>query len=301
MSTGERHLGGSDATVLTETKRMKAIIVTFCLIGTIFANPILYSVILEPNGIGTNMTESLSSSQSSESDTSELQSPEENSSNQSSESESSENTLEDKTSEENDSQSVEDGADSMAETRDNSMSSEENIRKSWVQLFPSVIGVLSAEDNSSTEVKGQSDPLSIELTAKLPTQTSTNTIFRLRVHTNQAEVGSPTDINDTSSDSTDTSDFTGVKAATSESSSSESNETSEASDSSDASKSTEDSNTSDSTELEQIKARDCQQGADSTDCESEEYFLQDIGDDAHHSVDDLMVPEEEHRELNLQR
>ncbi|GLD66895.1 secretory calcium-binding phosphoprotein 1 [Lates japonicus] len=236
-------------------------------------------------------------------------SSEENTSNQSSESESSESTSEDTTSEESNSQSDEtDGSDSMAETRDDSMGSEENVRKSWVQVFASVDKVLSTEDNSSAEVKGETEHLSSEQPEKQPTLASTGTIFKLKNDpargqtTNLPLVGSPTDSSDTSSDSADTSNMTGVTAATSDSSestSSESDETSESNDTSDASKSTEHSNASDSAELEQIKTKDCVNGTQS--CESEEYFFQDIGDDAHYSVDNLMVPDEDERELSLRR
>ncbi|XP_018551158.1 dentin sialophosphoprotein [Lates calcarifer] len=169
--------------------------------------------------------------------------------------------------------------------------------------------VLSAEDNSSAEVKGETEHLSSELPEKLPTLSpSTGTIFKLKTGSAQGQttnlplVGSPTDSSDTTSDSADTSDMTGVTAATSDSSestSSESDETSESNDTSDASKSTEDSNGSDSAELEQIKTKDCVNGTQS--CESEEYFFQDIGDDAHYSVDNLMVPDEDERELSLRR
>ncbi|XP_010766483.1 secretory calcium-binding phosphoprotein 1 [Notothenia coriiceps] len=253
---------------------MRGTVVMFCLIGAVFANPIFFSAISESNSLDSNSTESLSVSQSSENDTSELQSSEESNSiqSQSSESESSESTSEDKTSEESNSQSDEDVAiDLMIETRDDSMGSEENIRKSWVQQFASVIKDLSAEENSSMEVKAQPD----HLTEKQPTLTSTST-------------------NNTESSSESTS---------SESTSSESdqtNETSEESDSSsEESKSLEDSNAIDSDELQQIKAPDCVKGTQS--CESEEYFFQDIGDDAQYSVDNLMMPEEAERELRLRR
>ncbi|KAL3067094.1 hypothetical protein OYC64_016942 [Pagothenia borchgrevinki] len=251
----------------------------FCLIGAVFANPIFFSAISESNSLDSNSTESLSVSQSSENDTSELQSSEESNSiqSQSSESESLESTSEAKTSEESNSQSDEDVAiDLMIETRDDSMGSEENVRKSWVQQFASVIKDLSAEDNSSMEIKAQPD----HLTEKQPTLTSTST--------NNTESSSES----TSSEST-----------SSESTSSESNQTNETSEESDSSseesKSLEDSNASDSDELQQIKAPDCVKGTQS--CESEEYFFQDIGDDAQYSVDNLMMPEEAERELRLRR
>lgn len=103
-----------------------------------------------------------------------------------------------------------------------------------------------------------------------------------------------------SSDST--SDSTETTAATSDSnasSSSESIESKESSESSDASMSTEDSNASDSTELERLKVTDCVNGTQS--CESEEDFFQTIGDDAHFSVDNLSVPDEDEKELMLRR
>ncbi|XP_074538767.1 secretory calcium-binding phosphoprotein 1 [Halichoeres trimaculatus] len=281
---------------------MKVKIVIFCLIGAVFANPISFSAVLLSSELDSNSTESLSVSQSSENDTSELKSSEENISNssqsQSSESQSVESASEDTTSEESNSLPDEDdGSDSLEETRDDSMGSEENVRKSWVRVFASVIKVLSAEDNS-TEVKGHST----ELTGKQPTHTSTGGSFKHRNniaqgHTNLLLVETTSD----SSDSTDTSDSTDETAATSDSSQStpskESSETSEDSDSSDASKSTEDSNASDSAELTQMK--DCVNGTQS--CESDEYFFQDIGDDAHYSVDNLMVPDDDERELILRR
>ncbi|XP_041640039.1 secretory calcium-binding phosphoprotein 1 [Cheilinus undulatus] len=252
---------------------MKFIIFTFFLIGAVFASP----------------TESLSVSQSSENDTSELQSSEENISSLSSESQSDESTSEDTTSEESNSESEEDnGSDSLAETRDDSMGSEENVRKR-VQVFASVLKVLSAEDNSSTEVKS----LSTEVTEK---QQKTNLA---QGHTDLQLVDSTSDSSDSTSESADTSDSTEETAATSDSSESkESNETNETSEDSDsASRSEEDSNASDSAELEQVK--DCVNGTQS--CESEEYFFSDIGDDAHYSVDNLMVPDDGEREFMLRR
>lgn len=285
---------------------MKTIIITFtfCLIGAIFANPISFNIVLESNELDSNSTESLSVSQSSENNTSEIQSSEENISNQSSESESSEDTSEDKTSEESDSESEEQQTELMIETRDDSMGSEENVRKSWVRVFPMVVQELSAEDNSSAEVKGQSEE-------HLGNQTSTVVILKQRANKTLALVENSVDSSESTSDSADTSDSTAITAATSDSSestSSESNETSETSETSDSSdstesnntsESTEDSNASDSTELQQIKHQNCVNGTQS--CESEEYFFQDIGDDGHHSVDNLMVPDDDERELSLRR
>ncbi|XP_034451300.1 secretory calcium-binding phosphoprotein 1 isoform X4 [Hippoglossus hippoglossus] len=247
---------------------MKITIIMFCLIGAVFANPISFNALLDTSELDSNSTESSSVSQSSENNTSE-QSSEESNSDQSSESESLESTSEDKTSEESDSQSDEsDGSDSMTETRDNSMSSEENVRRSWVQVFH-VVQDLSGEDNSSTEVKGQEEQLS----TLEPTPTIDN------------QVDNPS----SSSESSDTSEATAAPT-TSESSSSESSETSE------TSESTEDS---DSAEVQQMKTSDCVNGTQS--CESDEYLFHDIGDDAHYGVDNLMAPDDDERELTLRR
>ncbi|XP_037328561.1 secretory calcium-binding phosphoprotein 1 [Pungitius pungitius] len=280
-------------------------IIMFCLMGAVFANPISFNAVLESNELDSNSTESLSVLQSSQNGTSELLSSEESSSNQSQSSESSseseststESTSEDKTEEESNSLLDEkDVADSMAETTDNSMGSEENIRKSWVQAFATVIRVQSAEDNSSTEVKGQSE----QLTKKLANNSTT---IRQGADTQLPLVETPADSSDTTSDSANTSE--GATASTSdssESSSSESNETSETSDSSDSrdtNASVEESNASDNALLGQLETKDCVNGTQS--CESEEYLFQDIGDDAHYSVDSLMVPDDDERELSLRR
>ncbi|XP_017292739.1 secretory calcium-binding phosphoprotein 1 isoform X1 [Kryptolebias marmoratus] len=270
---------------------MKAIIITFCLIGAALANPIFHDV-LESSDLDSNSTESLSVSESEENNTSEIHSSEENISNQSSESESLESTSEDKTSEESDSQSDEDtGMDSMPETKDDSMGSEENVRKqNWMSVFHGVDKALSAEDNTSTEVNSQTKDLSHELTKKQPMTRKT-----VQSRTNQALLDATSDSTDTTSDSADSTDVSAASNS-SESTSSESHESEEADTSS---KSTEDSNGSDSAELEQVRSKDCMNGTQS--CESDEYFLQSIGDDAHFAVDNLMAPEEDDGELRLRR
>ncbi|XP_058496619.1 secretory calcium-binding phosphoprotein 1 isoform X2 [Solea solea] len=307
---------------------MEITIITFCLIGAVFANPISYNFLLESSDLDANSTESLSISQSSENSTSEIQSSEENSSNQSSESsESLESTSEDKTSEESKSQSDEDdGINSVDETRDDSMGSEENVRKSWVQAFAGVTNDLSAEDNSSTEVKGQTEHLTDKQSTHkkafkqriiLPLEESTSDSSDTTSESAEITVATaaPSDSSESSSSETtgataapsdssesSSSETTGATAAPSDSkdsTSSESSESSDTSDSSDTSKSTEDSDASDSAEVEHITTKDCVNGTQS--CESEEYVFQDIGDDGHHALDNLMVPDDDERELSLRR
>nr|XP_040043630.1 secretory calcium-binding phosphoprotein 1 [Gasterosteus aculeatus aculeatus] len=287
-------------------------IIMFCLMGAVFSNPISFNAVLESNELDSNSTENLSS-QSSENGTSALLSSEESTSKQSQSSESSseseseststESTSEDRTEEESNSLLDEkDVADPMAETTDNSMGSEENIRKSWVQMFATVIRDLSAEDNFSAEVKGQSD----QLTEKPANNTSTSATIRQGGDTHLPLVENPADSGDTTSDSADSSEGAAVSTNdSSESTSSESNETSEtsetsdSSDSSDSSTSVEESEASDDALLGQLETKDCVNGTQS--CESEEYLFQDIGDDAHYSVDSLMVPDEDEREFSLRR
>lgn len=169
-------------------------------------------------------------------------------------------------------------------------------------MFASAVKVLSAEDNSSTEVKSQAEDLSNELTEKKPVSTDSSlkqTTTLLQGNKNLQLVENPIDSSDTASDSSDVTAVTAATSDSSESTSSESNETGETSDSSNNSESTEDSNASDSTELAQITTKDCGNGTQS--CESEEHFFQNIGDDAHYSVENLMVPDEDERELSLRR
>ncbi|XP_038128322.1 secretory calcium-binding phosphoprotein 1 [Cyprinodon tularosa] len=265
---------------------MKVIIITFCLFGAAFANPILHNILVSAES-ASNSTESLPVLESSENNTSELQSSEENTSNQSSESESMESTSEDKTSEESNSQSDEnDKMNSLFETKDNSMGSEENVRKqNWVRVFASVVKGESAED------KGHPEHQSNELSDKQQIHTKT-----VQISTVSEKSG------DTTSDSADTSDVKAAASDSSDSTSSESQESQETSDtksSSAASESTEDSDASDSAEMNQVREKDCVNSTQS--CESEEYFLQSIGDDAHSTGEHLLVPDEEDRELRLRR
>ncbi|XP_029015061.1 secretory calcium-binding phosphoprotein 1 [Betta splendens] len=266
---------------------MKLSLVILCLIGAVFANPIPYNAVLETSELEANTTESLSLSQSSENDMSQHQNSAENTSEQSSESESLETTSEDTTSEESNSQSDESNQitqDLISETRDDSMGSEENVRKNLVPMLAKVANALSAEDDNSTEVKGQPD-LSNEQTDKLPAFTA----FKQGAAAAQP-ADTPAGSSDTTSESAESSDVT--TAAPDSSSSSESNE------SSDESRSPEDSGASDSAELPQIRAQPC--GNATQSCESEEVF-QAIGDDGHHPVDTLMAPDEEEMELSLRR
>lgn len=277
--------------------KMNAInVIFFCLICAIFANPIIVDTTLDSLEKDTNSTETFLVAQSLGNGTSDSQSSESESS-ESVESESS-----DTTSEESD--SVESNeTELLVETRDDSMGSEENVRKSWLRVFATVVRDTSVEDNS-TEAKDQTEILNNKLTVKQTIQPPTVKTLKQSSNAKVALVQKATVQSDSSSESAESTDNTApvtFTADSSQSASSESNETSsEASDSasdSAQSSSSEDSSNSDSRELTPIK--DCVNGTQS--CESQEYFFQDIGDDANYSVDNLMVPDEDDRELSLRR
>lgn len=245
----------------------------------------------------TNSTENVMVAQSSVNGTSDIQSSESESS------ESVESDSSDSTSEESD--SVESNeTELLVETRDDSMGSEENVRKSWVRVFATVVRDTSVEDNS-TEVKDHPEILSNKLAENQTIQASTVKTLKQSSNAKVALMQKATVQSDSSSESAESANTARVPftADSSQSASSESNETSSqasesASQSAQSSESSEeDSHNSDSTELSPIK--DCVNGTQS--CESEEYFFQDIGDDANYSVDNLMVPEEDDRELSLRR
>lgn len=151
----------------------------------------------------------------------------------------------------------------MAETSDNSMASEENIRRVSLnsnQQDPSPVTL-----NWPHPLCASRQNLILELSDNLGAISSEEN----STESNSLELGGPSNTSD-------------VTAGSSESTSSESNETSEA---------------SDSAESNQIRAPDCVNGTAS--CESEEYFLQGIGDDGQAAVDHLMVPDDDERELSL--
>lgn len=277
--------------------RTNAIVVFFCLVCAVFSGPINVSIDLDSPEQGTNVTEVLLVAQSSGNDTSEIQSSSESESSESVESESSDNTSEE-------SDSVESNeTEFLAETRDDSMGSEENVRKSWVGVFATVVQDNSVEDNS-TEVKGQPEILS-KAVEKQTMEPPTAKAFKHSSNAKLALVHKATGGGESSSESAESS-HTLLMTATVDSSqsvSSESNETSSESEASDSASesaqssesSEEDSSDSDSAELSPVTR--CVNGTQS--CESEEYFFQDIGDDANYSVDNLMVPDEDERELSL--
>ncbi|KAJ0033739.1 hypothetical protein NQD34_000846 [Periophthalmus magnuspinnatus] len=274
---------------------MNAFIIFFCFFCAVCANPITVNIDLDPSAPDTNLTEPLLITQLSGNDTSESQSS------QSQSSESVESASSDSTSEESDSVESNENTEMLVETRDDSMGSEENIRKSWVRVFATVVRDASTEDNS-TEVKDQQ--ILNKLAAQQPMITPTVKTLKQSNNPIVSLLQKAQAASTSSSESAESTDNTAlIMAATADSSqsvSSESNETSsssEASDSMQSSESDEDSNVSDSAELNQII--NCVNGTQS--CESEEYVFQDIGDDANYSVDNLMVLDKDDRELSLRR
>lgn len=70
---------------------------------------------------------------------------------------------------------------------------------------------------------------------------------------------------------------------------------------SDSSESSETSESSESSEMGQIHTKDCVNGTQSCESDSDEYFFQGIGDDSNFIVDSLMAPDDGDRELHLRR
>ncbi|KAK7929229.1 hypothetical protein WMY93_005624 [Mugilogobius chulae] len=267
---------------------MNVIVILFCLFCAVFTNPITININMDSSELNTNSTDTLLVAQAAGNDTSEVQSSESESS------ESVESASSDSTSEESDSIESNEHTEMLVETRDDSMGSEENVRKSWVRVFATVIKSASVEDNS-TEVTSQQPELINKLAEKQPL---------IQVPTSKTQKQSGHCVSESSSESAESTDRTALMTDTVDSSSqslsSESNETSssEASDSgSDSAHSSQSHEDSHSAELKQLKH--CVNGTHS--CESQEYFFQDIGDDANYSVDNLMVPDEDERELSLRR
>ncbi|CAL1601387.1 unnamed protein product [Knipowitschia caucasica] len=271
---------------------MKVIVIFACLFCAIVANPITIKINLDSSEINTNSTETLFIAQSSGNETSGIQSSESESS------ESVESASSDNTSEESDSLESNENLEMLAETRDDSMGSEENIRKSFVQVYSTVAQNNSVEDNS-TEVK--QPELLVKLSEKQPISAPTAKTMKQKVLS--LLESKTTGVSSSSSESAEIPRTTGLITVTADSSeSSESNETSssssESSESSHSSQSDENSNSS-NTSAEVRNITQCVNGTQS--CESEEYFFQDIGDDANYSFDNMMVPDEDERELSLRR
>ncbi|XP_010862420.1 secretory calcium-binding phosphoprotein 1 [Esox lucius] len=330
---------------------MKITIVMFCLVGAVYANPVIcsfwqiqiHNVFLDLSELeSSNVTQtqkfnSSASESSDQSDTSELKSSESESESLESMSESSESQ-----SSESESQSLEDRTASHTDgdTRDNSEGSEENVRKNWIRVF--AVQVVSAENSSSSEVGGQLEhhtnqgaekqgtPLSTALTEihSQPGDTAQSkaavavveSLLRASfdplketsasINTDSGAVaGNDSTVTSDTSDSSESSESSESKdtsetsdcSSTSESKESDTSESNESDTSESEESNTSESNTSESEEKQPKRATDCQNSVNSTACDSEEeYFFQDIGDDAH-PMDHLLMPDEEQRELSLRR
>ncbi|XP_068177764.1 secretory calcium-binding phosphoprotein 1 isoform X2 [Antennarius striatus] len=290
---------------------MKVIIIAFCLVGAVFSIPLVYNDASVSNELGSNTAESVSASHSAENQATLIQvmqqsseeksssqvetpsvpnspenknieiqqSSEESASSQSQslESESLESASVETNSTESDSQSAEDDeADSITEITDSSLSSEEEDQTT------------SEESNSQSD---EADEIGFMGETRDDSMGSEENVRKNLVQV-IASVIKTLSAENSSTEVTGQLDLTGSSVG-------DSSDTSETSDSQDTSESTEDSDASDSMEIEQIKTQDCVNGTKS--CESDEYFFQDIGDDAQLSVPNLMVSEDTERELTLKR
>ncbi|XP_055013814.1 secretory calcium-binding phosphoprotein 1 isoform X2 [Boleophthalmus pectinirostris] len=287
---------------------MNIFLISVCLFCAVFANPII-NLDLDSPALDKNTTETLLVAQSSGNDTSSsasessesVESPSSENSSESESVESVESASSESTPEESDSVESNENTQMLVETSDDSMASEENVRKSWVRVFATVVRDGSAEDNSR-EMKDQQPEKLSKLSEKQPMMAPTTKTLK---QSGVSLLQNAQAVSETSSESSESNNHTPLimtaTADSSQSASSESNETSSSSSSSEAEpdsvQSSESHEDSDSAEMNQIK--NCVNGTQS--CESEEYVFQDIGDDANYSVDNLMVLDEDDRELSLRR
>uniref|UniRef100_A0A674N1F6 Secretory calcium-binding phosphoprotein 1 n=1 Tax=Takifugu rubripes TaxID=31033 RepID=A0A674N1F6_TAKRU len=129
---------------------MKDFIITVCLIGALLANPISYdSTASETTEEDSDLVGSATSSHTpmfTQNHRTDAASPETSSES----SESVESTSEDNTSEESDSESDE-NSNPMGETRDDSMGSEENVRKNLIEVIPDNLGTEESTEAPTVE------------------------------------------------------------------------------------------------------------------------------------------------------
>lgn len=149
----------------------------------------------------------------------------------------------------------------MGETRDDSMSSEENVRKVMR------LSRLSSPGIQPCPVSERSDWHGIHFCFQ-----------------NLIEVIPDNPVTEESTEAPLVDDPTNEPNTTDSSESDETSETSESSESS---------------EMGQAKSVDCVNSTES--CESDEYFFQGIGDDGLYTLDNLMAPDESEREFQLRR
>ncbi|KAK2909003.1 hypothetical protein Q8A67_004840 [Cirrhinus molitorella] len=243
---------------------MKPAILILCLLGAAYANPILHKMAMEMIQHASNSSESSSISESSDqSNTSELS--EEKSKETVSDSNSSESIESDSNEPiSSESHSVErlTGQSETALTSDNTHSSKENVRRGWIYTLKWV----HKNNNNNAQVQATSQPEENDI--KSTSEASKNSESS-ESSESQEEAVLNTKVEDNGGDTSESTENSyivdGPEYSNSNSSSSSS-----------SSESTESKNSEVDSES---RSTECQPGADSQDCDSEEDFPQDIGDD----------------------
>ncbi|KAK7161591.1 hypothetical protein R3I94_004314 [Phoxinus phoxinus] len=241
--------------------RMKPAVLILCLLGAAYANPILHKTAMEMIQHASNSSESSSISESSDqsntSEPSEEKSKENGSDSNSSES--LESDSDETISKESESHSVESliGTSETALTLDNTQSSKENVRRGWIYTLKWV------HANNSGKVQATSQPdikPTSDASKKSESSESSESQETVVLSTKEENNGA-----DTSESTEHSHSVEGAEYSTSNSSSSSS-----------SSESTESNSSAAESES---RSTECLPGADSQECDSEEDFPQDIGDD----------------------
>ncbi|XP_016319033.1 secretory calcium-binding phosphoprotein 1 [Sinocyclocheilus anshuiensis] len=241
---------------------MNPAILILCLLGAAYANPILHKMAMEVIQHASNSSESSSISESS--DQSNISEPSDEKSKETvSDSNSSESTESDSNEPiSSESHSVESliGKSETALTSDNTQSSKENVRRGWIYTLKWV----HKNNNAIVQATSQPEENDIKSTSDESKKSESSESSE-----SQEMVVLSTKEEDKSVDTSESTENSYIVDGTEYS-------TSNSSSSSSSSESTE---SKDSAVDSESRSIECQPGADSQECDSEEDFPQDIGDD----------------------
>ncbi|XP_073699410.1 secretory calcium-binding phosphoprotein 1 [Garra rufa] len=241
---------------------MKPVILILCLLGAAYANPILHKMAMEMIQHASNSSESSSISESS--DQSNTSEPSEESKETVSDSNSSEST-ESESNEplSSESHSVErlTGQSETALISDNTHSSKENVRRGWIYTLKWV-----NKNNNNAQVQATSQPEENDIKS---TSDASKKSESSESSESQETAVLNTKVENNGGDTSESTENSYIVDGT-EYSNSNSSSSSSSSESSESKNSEVDS---------ESRSTECQPGADSQDCDSEEDFPQDIGDD----------------------
>ncbi|KAB5581365.1 hypothetical protein PHYPO_G00174800 [Pangasianodon hypophthalmus] len=270
---------------------MKLAFVILCLLGAASANPILHKVAMDMMEPASNSTSSMSES-TEETNAIDQDSSQENTSEDTT-SESMESKSSEQTTETSQSHSLEErfGTGEAGMTVDNSQGSTENMRKNWIRVFsPQEI---SSEDNSTSASLALA---SSEISKSAESQEKKSNSISSSSESNESTEGQGKNSTNSSSESSESNSIENKSTIDSNENSAMKSSNSSSSESHESTESTK------STESKQSHSDECQPGADSQDCDSDEYVLQNVGDDgASDPFNGFHVPDSTEREVAFKR